>query len=192
MDPRREYPLVLGGLLGGGALALAVAQATWVVATTREVGYDTAFRGTEVAPAVVACALVALAGAVGVVATRGLVRRIVGGVLAVGGAVVAVVSLRVALDAASAVRDPLRAITGGATAAAPVVISVAWWWVVLAALGGVVVLVAGAAAVLHGSRWSVMAARYDAPAGSRRTKQPDAWAQLDRGEDPTVDTDLQQ
>jgi uncharacterized membrane protein (TIGR02234 family) len=187
MDARREYTLTLCGLAGGGALALAAAQAGWVVATSSEVGYDTAFHGTEVAPAVVACALVALAGAVGVIATRGIGRRIVGVVLALVGLVVVATSVAVVIDPRSAVRHPLSLVAGGGSGTAPHVVSFAWWWCLLAVLGGFAVLGGAVLTAVRGTRWPVMAARYDAPSGARRAATPDAWTQLDRGEDPTVD-----
>jgi uncharacterized membrane protein (TIGR02234 family) len=187
MDPRREYAIALAGLAGGGALALAVAQATWVVARTREAGFDTPFPGSRLAVGLVACSLVAMAGAVAVVATRGLARRVVGGLLAVAGANVVWAALSVLVRPASAVGEPLAAVTGGASAGAPHVVSLAWWWCLLALVGGVAVVTAGALAAARGGRWAVMAARYDGPSGSRRTSAPDAWSLLDRGEDPTVD-----
>lgn len=185
MDARREYTLALSGLAGGGALALAVAQATWVEATSAEVSYDTAFPGSEVAPGLVACALVAMAGAVGVVATRGIGRRLVGGILALVGLVVAALALHVLVSPAQVVRHPLGLVTGGEATAR--VVGVSWGWCLLALLGGLAVLAGGVLTVARGSRWSVMAARYDTPAGRRRAAAPDAWTQIDRGEDPTLD-----
>jgi hypothetical protein len=61
-----------------------------------------------------------------------------------------------------------------------------WCWVL--GLGGVLVAAAGLVTVLHGGRWPVMAARYDrsAPTATRTPRAGDAWAALDRGEDPTI------
>ncbi len=185
MDARREYTLALVGLAGGGALVLAVAQATWVEATNAEVTYDTAFRGSEVATGLVACALVAVAGAVGVIAARGVVRRLVGGILALVGLVVAALAVHVLVSPEQAVRHPLGLVTGGD--ATPRVVGVSWWWCLLALLGGLAILAGGLLTVVRGRRWSVLADRYDTPAGRRRVAAPDAWTQIDRGEDPTLD-----
>lgn len=187
MDARREYTTALVGLAGGGALALAVTQAGWVVARTSDVGFDTTFRGTEVAAPVVACGLVAMAGAVGLLATRRSVRRLVGGVLALVGVVVTVIAVRVLVDPSSAVLHPLSQVTGGASAATVHIVSLAWWWCLLAAAGGLTVAAAGILTVVRSGRWAVMGTRYDGPAGGRRVATPDAWTRLDRGEDPTVD-----
>jgi uncharacterized membrane protein (TIGR02234 family) len=188
MGARRGYAAALLAVAGGGALALVAAAPGWVVATNREVGYDTTFGGSQVAPGLVACALVALAGAVAVIASRGWARRVVGMLLGVIGLVVAGLPLRVVLDPAGAVRSPLAAVTGG-TGAAIRVVEVAWWWPGLAAVGGLLVLAGAAATVVRSDAWPVMAARYDAPAGSRRrgAAAADPWALLDRGEDPTLD-----
>ena len=184
MDARREYTLALTGLAGGGALALAVAQATWVVARRSDAGFDTSFAGRAIAGGLVACTLVAMAGAVAVLASRGLVRRAVGVLLAGVGAVVVWSAAAVLLGPAGAVRGPLAAVTGGASAAAPHVVSLAWWWCLLAVGGGLVVLAAGVVTALRGSRWPVMAARYDGPAGSRRKAAPDAVVAARPGRGP--------
>jgi uncharacterized membrane protein (TIGR02234 family) len=184
----REYVLALCLLAGGAALALVAAQATWVTATEPEVGYVSGFKGSEVAPAMVAFALVALAGGVAVIATRGWVRRVVGGLLAVAGLVVVAGPVSVLADPAGAVRHPLALVSGGADTV-PREVSVAWWWCALAALGGVCVVAGALLTVWHGSRWATMASRYDAPAGRSRSaaRTPDAWTQLDQGLDPTFD-----
>jgi hypothetical protein len=185
---RGSYAAALAALASGGVLALAVAQAPWVSATGVGVGYATSFSGSDLAPAVVACALVAIAGAVGVLATRGLARRLVGALLALVGLVLVAGPVQVLADPAGAAQHPLALVTGGA-AALPRSASVAWWWCVLAAVGGAAVLAGAALTVVRGSRWPVMAARYDAPVAGRRagTTGPDVWTLLDRGEDPTLD-----
>jgi Tryptophan-associated transmembrane protein (Trp_oprn_chp) len=177
--------VALAGLAGGGGMALVAAQPTWVTATESEVGYATGFAGSQVAAGVVACALVALAGTVGVIATRGVVRRLVGSVLLLVGLVLVVVPVGVVVDPAGAVRHPLSLVAGGADTA-PRMVTVAWWWCVLAALGGVAVVGASALTVLRASGWPVMASRYERP-GGRRVRPADAWTQLDQGLDPTAD-----
>ncbi len=188
-DPsRRTYLLALVGLAGGGALALVVAQASWVAATESAVGYATSFRGTDVAAAVVACGLVAMAGAVGVIATRGVSRRVVGSILLLVGLVLVALPLEVLLDPAGAVRHPLSLVAGGADTA-PRTISVSWWWCVLAAAGGLAVVAGAVTTVLRSSGWPVMAARYERSGAVRAgsAARADAWTQLDHGLDPTVD-----
>ncbi len=157
-----------------------------------------AHTGATLAPALPALGLVALAGAGGLLATRGTARRLVGAlVCAVGVAVVVLV--------AGALAD------GGVGAA----------WPAVCLLGGVAVALAGAFAVADGGRWPVMGRRYErahTPAGpvlaspAQTSEHPSAvpsnrpasdrpsstrpssdrpapaaeiWDALERGEDPT-------
>lgn len=164
------------------------AQATWVTATPAGTRFATALTGTDLAPVAVTCALVAVAGAVAVVATRGLGRRLVGVLLVAVALVLVGGPLQVLADPAGAARRPLAVLADGA-AVAPRSASVAWWWCALAAVGGLAVLTGAALTVARSAGWPVMSARYDAQAGPRRTPRAaaDDWARLDRGEDPTVD-----
>jgi len=185
---RRSYTAAVGSLAAGGAVALAVAQANWVTTASAGVGFSTSFTGSELAPAMVACALASMAGAVAVVATKGLVRRLIGVVLAVVAVVIVAAPLRVLVDPTGASTSSLSLVAGGATAAARPA-TAAWWWCLLAAAGGVTALCGAALTVLRGSGWPVMAARFESPAGGRArgSAAVDAWTQLDRGQDPTVD-----
>jgi len=184
----RGYVAVLAALAGGGALALVAAQAVWVRATGAGDGFQTPFTGAELATGQVACALVAMAGAVAVIATRGVGRRLVAVVLTVVGVVLVVGPVRVLAEPAGAARHPLALVTGGAQGL-PRSVALAWWWPLLAVVGGVSVVTGAVLTVLRGGGWPVMAARFESPAraGSRALAPGDAWARLDRGEDPTVD-----
>ena len=115
------------------------------------------------APSLTGVALLALAGVAGVLATGGLARRLVGGLLASAGAVQAVAAL-LAL--------------GGAGPPAPL----------LAVAGGAVLLAVGALAALREPRLPRFGARYAAAGDRRAPRDPDraAWEALDAGEDPTA------
>ncbi|MFY1686774.1 Trp biosynthesis-associated membrane protein [Plantactinospora sp. WMMB782] len=172
---------VLLCLLGAG-LAVLAATRTWSVElTARPVPLppDRAARtGGDLLPWLPALALVGLAGAGALLGTRGIGRRLVGGLLALLGA-------GVAAGAGYAVLG-----TGGEVSAG---------WPLLCALGGLLVGAAGVLTALRGAGWPVMGARYDRarPAGAgREATAPDgrvdarrttaAWDALDRGEDPTA------
>jgi len=217
MDPRREYALALGLLAGGGALALAAAQAQWITAAPAGDGASAiggivfgngGYSGTEVTPWVAPLAIVAIVGAVAVIATRGVLRRVVSLVLATVGVGLVLAPVMVILDPGAAATGPVRSATGGGSGTRVQVDAVAWWWCWLAALGGLLVLAGAALVFRSGSRWAVMASRYEAPraatgstasAASADASEPaqsgegstgrrqDAWSRLDRGEDPTVD-----
>jgi uncharacterized membrane protein (TIGR02234 family) len=169
-DPRREYALALVLVVCGGAVALAAAQAGWVVAAPvgervatilgGAVG-GTSYPGTALAPLIAPLGWVAIAGALAVVATRGLGRRIVGVFVGLIGLGLASAALAVLADPAGAAVDPVRAAAGGGFRAGAQVSSVAWWWPVLACAGGLLVVAGAALVVLHGARWPVMAASYE-------------------------------
>jgi len=152
-----------------------------------------------------ALAVVALAGLVAVVATRGLARRLVGLVLVVAAAVIMVlVSLPVSaasvlVAAQAAVASPAGSVTGGAgpgqaapaaaavTAAHQIVLaSFPWRW--LAVAGALAVLAAGCAIAWRGGRWPALSSRYDRPAPAGEATVADAatlWESLSKGVDPT-------
>ncbi len=113
--------------------------------------------GTELVPLAHALALVALAGVVALLAARGWTRLAVGGALILGGLAIAAVAVT----------------RLGGSLLGPG----------LTVVGGLLVALAGVLTVVRSRRWPALGARYDAP-GRPRTE--DAWAALDRGEDPTV------
>ena len=181
---RRESVLACAlSLVAAGALFLA-AGARWAHGTGRRPAGSTflvvraAVSGHTVAGVVGAAALVALAGAVAVPATRGQGRRAAGVLLTLGG-LAALVGAIVNRGAGRA--HVLHALPPGAT-----VVVDPWW--VLAALGGLLLSGAGLMLAVRGPGWSALSARYEAPAGRRAAAPPgDAgtWDALDRGEDPT-------
>ncbi len=181
-------------VLGAGG-ALLVATRTWqTVITPRPAPlHDDVLllSGRDVDTASTALALVALAGVVAVLATRGLVRRLVGVVVLLSG----VGLVWRCVEAASAVSTRRARVlvtdhhpTVDASAMIPRV-TVHTGWVALGAACGVLVVVAGALIAWRGHRWPAMSARYERrPAQPERSAQARAsslWNELDRGEDPT-------
>ncbi|GAA2342494.1 Trp biosynthesis-associated membrane protein [Dactylosporangium salmoneum] len=123
--------------------------------------------GAEIAPWLPALGVVALAGAGALFATRAAARMVVGVLLILSGAGIAVAAL-VTLD------DHVKVA-----------------WPLLCALGGLLVLVAGVITTRKGRSWPGMGARYERPAAPAEVKrdrpasQAELWDALDRGEDPT-------
>ncbi|WP_412542299.1 Trp biosynthesis-associated membrane protein [Longispora sp. K20-0274] len=115
--------------------------------------------GAENMPWLTAAAIVAMAGAGALLATRGLGRRLVGGLLVLAGLGVLAAS-GYGLDAEGVARVLLPA--GNA-------------------LGGLVLCAAGVVALRWGAGWPTMGARYERGA----EQKDDMWSALDRGEDPT-------
>jgi uncharacterized membrane protein (TIGR02234 family) len=193
----KRYALFAAALLldlVGAAGALLVASQHWQTITWRrtaplpDVTREVSGRTIDAGPT--ALALVALAGVVAVLATRGLVRRIIGVVVALAGLGLIWRSLMSA-DAVSASRA--REIVG-----APYFdigfpppftqVETHALWPVLTVVCGALVAVAGALIAWRGHRWQVMSARYETPPTQESDPAKTAatlWTKLDRGEDPT-------
>jgi uncharacterized membrane protein (TIGR02234 family) len=185
---RREYGLaLLAGAVGAGLILLAVKQ-HWAEAvftppkplTPEVVGVS----GEDLVPLAGALAVAGLAGLAAVIATRGVLRRIAGVLLALFGAgagaaaTTAVTAANVLSVAASHVASPeSAAVTGAAgsttsgsagsgavvvTGAGHAVLSGTPWRVALLA-GALLLFLSGLATVLRGPDWPVMSARYDRP-----------------------------
>lgn len=197
-----EYALALVlDLLAAGA-ALLVGGRTWQTITTsrpRPLSDDVLdVSGRTVDSASTALALVALAGVVAVLATRGLLRRVIGAIIALAG--VGLVWRAVESFDAIGVGRARRLVTDrhktiGGTAVPPR-IEVHTVWPVLLLVCGVFVLLAGVLIAWRGQRWGAMSARYENRAVAENAAQAAAeanpqkaaaslWTALDRGEDPT-------
>ncbi|MFE9958702.1 Trp biosynthesis-associated membrane protein [Micromonospora sp. NPDC005299] len=174
---RRELTYAVLLCLAGAGLAFWAVTRTWSVEVTARGSLPPsrhARTGAELLPWVSALALVGLAGAGAVLATRGRVRRLLGGLLALIGLGVA---------------------AGGGYGLTESGVSRQWPALVLA--GGLVLVAGGLFTALRGGDWPAMGARYERraerPAGPAGEDRPavergtrDAWEALDRGEDPTV------
>ncbi len=120
--------------------------------------------GTATGTALRAVALLAVAGVAGTIASGGLIRRVIGGLLALAGVLAGVI---------------------GAGAGFPAAL--------LAVLGAVLLVAAGGVLAVRGPLLPRMGARFDAAENkasesSRTPKDPDRrmWDELDSGEDPTA------
>ena len=159
---------VCAGLVAAAAALWGGSQAVWYRVTEAVPGGGqqvVEVTGAQARPAFGGVALLALAGVAGVVATGGPLRRVVGGLLVLAGAAVAV----------SAVASLLTA-TG--TTAAPL----------LAVVGGLLLVAAGLVVLMRERRLPRLGARYAAPGARPAPSDPDraAWQDLDAGRDPTA------
>lgn len=180
-------------LLASGA-ALLVASHTWQTITAeRSAPFPSITKhvtGRTIDAAPTALALVALAGVVAVLATRGSMRRVVGGVIAVAGAGL----IWRAIESGDAVssdraRDLLGwPFTGCCFPSPSPRVEASVVWPALTAVCGVLIVVSGALIAWRGHRWQVMSARYETPPTQESDPAKTAatlWTKLDRGEDPT-------
>jgi uncharacterized membrane protein (TIGR02234 family) len=156
VNTRRSFAVALLLGLAGGGLAIFGATRTWSLQVIVRSGLPdlrTARTGADDFPLLIGLALVALAGSGALLATRGVIRRVVGGLLAVAGAGVILQTLtgRIGLDIGRA--------GGGATT-----------WPIVCVLGGAMIVAGGVAAAAHGHRWPTMGARYE----RRSTARPSA------------------
>ena len=121
--------------------------------------------------------LVALAGVVAIVATRGRWRLPVGLALAASGSAAAA-------GAWTARDKPIRIGIVSPVPASGAITTHLTAWPYVATLAGVLLAVTGVFVALWGPRWPALGAKYDAPAVA--PDDPDLWAAQDRGEDPTA------
>ncbi len=200
--PRRELGAVVALLLAGGGLALVVSQAVWVhvrvdgvvdgVSVDVGVRLDLDVSGTQAAPAVLPLAVLAMAGAFGLLATRGWARRVLAGLLVLAGLGTVLAALHVLTAPKQAAGGSLTGQSVDPVTAAEATYQLVWWWPALTVLAGCVVLAGAVAGMLRGGRWPAMGARFDAPATAAQVAAAaarpgaDPWAALDRGEDPTA------
>jgi hypothetical protein len=164
--PARQLAYAVVACLAGAGLALFAATRTWVVEVAVRPGplppIRTARTGGDLVGWLPALALVGLAGAGALLATRAAARRAVGVLLVLTG-------LGIAAGAVTA--------AAGHDAQAT--------WPVLCVVGGVVAAAVGLTATVRGGRWPAMGARYERP--EARPAARSVWDALDRGEDPTAD-----
>lgn len=151
-------------------------------------------RGSDVAPGVLAAALVGLASAVAL-ATSGTVVRYIAACTAWLAAVLCIaVAIGILLDPGAALGKVAAAGTGRSGSVAAIGRAGIWVWVALAA--ALVMAVGGLGAMVGARRWQGLSSRYDAPvsgegpvsstSGEGPRARDSAWDQLTRGEDPTA------
>ncbi|MGH3302975.1 MAG: Trp biosynthesis-associated membrane protein [Streptosporangiaceae bacterium] len=210
---------VLLGAAGAGLVFLATRQGWAHVRTIPPrplPASDVTVTGAQLVPYADALVLAALGTLAAVLASRGLLRRIIGAALAALGAALAAaaftVSTGAAISAANAGVGPAAASAGSVTdgssaaaavpniaGAAPHVTLSAGGWQAMVVAGAAAMVGAGILVVCRARRLAVMSSRYDSPAGDARRgaagqgrapgRAPDSasiWEALSRGDDPTV------
>jgi uncharacterized membrane protein (TIGR02234 family) len=173
------------GLVGAAGLLWGASTLSWY--TVSPAGRaPLVFSGAQVSPSLTGFAWVALAGVAGLVATGGVARRVMAGLLCVAGLAVAVIGLvgwtRTEYAADSAGPAP----PGATLPPPPLTITPA---PLLAVAGGLLLLAVGVFVLVREPRLARLGARYAAPGARPVEVDPDraAWQDLDAGRDPTAD-----
>ncbi|HEX6519675.1 MAG TPA: Trp biosynthesis-associated membrane protein [Streptosporangiaceae bacterium] len=193
------------GAAGAGLILLALRQ-VWAHAVYAPPhpfpAQDIAVSGQKLVPLASALAIAALACLAAVIATRGVLRRVAGGLLAAigaGAAVAAAAAVRssAVLSAATSADPTAGAFSGSATGGTTVggttvggttvsgadntgIVGFAQGhavmsglpWQIAAVAGALAIVLAGLATVWRGTRWPVMSARFDRP--GQRVQRPTA------------------
>jgi uncharacterized membrane protein (TIGR02234 family) len=184
--PARALAVTCVGLAVSAGLLWAGSATVWYRVTTAGAA-PAELTGAQVAPWLGGVALLALAGVAGVVATGGLLRRLVGVLLGLAGVGVLGFALRALMTDpyATTTPPPPPGLTVDELRHQPTELTAA---PLLAVAGGLVLLVVGVFVVVH-KRLPRLGARYAAPGERRAERDPDraAWQELDEGRDPTVD-----
>jgi uncharacterized membrane protein (TIGR02234 family) len=194
----RPSPRALGAACAGLALSAVLLWAGSATVWYRVMPPGAApveLTGAQVAPWLGGTALLALAGVAGVVATGGLLRRLVGVLLGLAGVGVLLFGVRALLmdpyatDASAAsLPQPSAGVTVDELRYQPTDTTGA---PMLAIAGAVLLLAVGIVVLVRERRLPRLGARYAAPGERRVERDPDraAWQELDEGRDPTVDPD---
>ncbi|MEU5428686.1 TIGR02234 family membrane protein [Streptomyces olivoreticuli] len=183
----------------GAALVLLAGGRTWAEGTAAadiaQSAVSKQVTGQDINGLPGALAVVGLATLVAVFAVRGVWRTVVAAVLALCGAGIVAGAATGAFDT-GALEEKAAKAQGLTSSAVDHVSHTPWPWVALT--GGVLLLLAGLLALRHGQHWPTMSGRYErdgTPRPRRARTAPDPerpeelWKALDRGEDPTGESD---
>lgn len=146
--------------------------------------------GAQIAPALLGLAALAVAAVAAAVAVSGIVRRVLGVIVALAGGYGAYASASGWLRPPTASELPalVGSAAAGATTAPGATVSTTAA-PLLGVLGGLLVVAGGVVLVVADRRLPRMGARYDAPGAARPPADPEraAWDELDSGVDPTTE-----
>jgi len=186
------FAAALAAQIVGAAAILLVATREWqTITTVRQHPFAddvVGVSGRTVDGAITALALVALAGVVAVIATKGAARRVIGGLVALSGVALLwrIVAAMPAVTDGRA-RELVRA--AHPQVAGPPHVTTHPIWAALSLIGAVLVVAAGLLIAWRGGRWAGLSARYDRaavdPEQSRARADASMWTALERGDDPT-------
>ncbi len=175
-----RYSAALSVLVIGAVGALLILQRTWIQASVAEMGLGTthvSFTGSSLVPVAATGAWIATACIPALLATKGSIRRVIGGLIVLAGALIIGGVIGFLLS------DSTQRAAKGHAADAVVSMSTSLWWIALA-LAGALVIVAGLAVVKYADRWRELSAEQSAGA----PRELSDWEALNAGLDPTAES----
>ena len=144
--------------------------------------------GSQVAPGVVALALVAAAAALASATSGPAVRRVTLVVLGLAGLAEGFVAVRVLLDPSGVLGAVAARSTGRTGSVETHATATSWPW--LAVVASVLLLASAVCGWLGARHWRGLGARYETPGGTstgaRGQRVGSDWDRLDAGDDPTT------
>lgn len=187
----RGLSIAAAGCVLAGAVVVLTGGRAWLRFTVVEAPLPdlrATLSGHAVASAAVPLALVVLAGAIALPATRRVGRRLTGVLLVLAGLGIVVGCVHVLAAPASVAAAQAVRLAGRTGVPASMVSVTAWPW--LALVGGVIAMLVGSATLRWGAAWPAMGRRYEAgrrPAPrAAEVAEASMWDRLDKGDDPTV------
>lgn len=195
----RVFLATLAAQIVGAAAVLLLSTRVWQTVTTarpRPFADDVVgLSGRTVDGAITALALVALAGVVAVIATKGVVRRVIGALVAAAG-IALLWRIAAAMSPVGDVRARALVVAKHPQVTGTPHVVTHPGWAVLSLVAAVLVVAAGAATAYRGARWAGLSARHERPgrpsrhsvdpAQARARADASMWTALDSGEDPTA------
>jgi uncharacterized membrane protein (TIGR02234 family) len=202
MDARqdlRSTVVSLGAVALGGGLALLASGRAWVTVHVDRPAplpdLAVGLTGRTLQAAVPGLAVVALAGVIALLATRGVARRIVGAVIALAGVALAIAAAGAGSVSSGEARRLVADTRIGTVLdpTAPLRLVSHHVWPVLAIVASVLVVAGGLLAALGWTAGAGLGRRYEAPTTATGPPSPGEsnlamWQRLDRGDDPTART----
>lgn len=190
--------VLIGLIVLSGALALLTGVQTWVhvafipgVATVE----DLAVPGQKVSPALTLIALAVLASALVLTIAGKMFRRVLGGLLGVLGAGLAIIGFTVWQTPLDGARGPVEVVTGLSGEAIYNLVDTvdATPWPIITAAIGIALVITGVSIIVLSGRWKASGRKYEAgkPASKRaantegESDRISDWEALSDGDDPT-------
>jgi Tryptophan-associated transmembrane protein (Trp_oprn_chp) len=165
-------------LIVSAAGILIASSFTWVTAVVNVLGgagtREVTVAGNAVVPTVVSLSIVALAGALAILALKGWARQMIG-------VLIVMVAILIEISVVRFAMNPIVE-SGNDTVGS---VSLTPWWIIVMLLA-LVMMISGVITLGSSRAWSAMSAKYEGEA-VRKESALSPWDALNAGQDPTSD-----